>query len=179
MKPEFPKATQRQTPHHTASSRLASGMLPAAPYLTWNVRKITWSHIPQPASQSTSHYKTSLKPKPPKHFEILPAMGKGWRSEEESGRKKNTTASPPQFCFSSESLVLPFTHTVKAGAIFFSFVLFPLEKETQKPYPPLHLQRAEAFPERFAGELDHWNRSFHWATGSCTETTFTPSISYV
>lgn len=62
-------------------------------------------------------------------------MGEGRGSEEESGRKKETAAFPSQPWISSESFALPFTHTIKPGATFFSSVL---EKERQKIPTLLH-----------------------------------------
>lgn len=62
--------------------------------LNTNVRKITWSHNLQPVSRSTPRYKTSLEPKSPQHFEILPAMGEGRGSEEEKWEEEGNGCFP-------------------------------------------------------------------------------------
>lgn len=87
-------------------SLFRAGLMNAAfsSMLNMNVWKITQRHTPQPVSQSTSHYKTSLDPKSLQHFKILPAMGEGRGNEEESGRKKEMAASPSQPCTSLKAL---------------------------------------------------------------------------
>lgn len=128
MKLEFPKATQRQTLHQPASSRLASGMLPPAPYLTWNVRKITWS----------------LKPKPPQHFEILPAMGKGWRSGK--WKEEENNCFPFSILYFLWKLSSPlYTHS-KSRSYFLFLCPFSSGKRNKKALPSFTLANSWTLP---------------------------------
>lgn len=102
--------------------------------LTTSVRKITWSHNPQPVSRSTSCYKTSLEPKSPQHFEILPAMGERRGSEEESGRKKETAAFPSQYLL--RKLRSPLYTQSKSRSYFFSPLSW--KKDGQKSHTLLY-----------------------------------------
>lgn len=141
--------------------------------LNTNVRKMTWSHNPQPVSRSTSHYKTSLEPKSPQHFEILPAMGEGRGSEEESGRKKETAAFPSQYFLWKLCSPL-YTQSKKQELLFF---LCPGKKMDKKALPSFTLANIPLHPCQVC-----------WGAGApkqqlslgkyCAEMTFSLSISY-
>lgn len=138
--------------------------------LNANVRKITWSHIAQPVSQFTSHYKVSLEPKSPPYFEILPATGEGWESEEESGGRRKRLLPLPNLAFPLKAVLSPLDR-VKTRATFFSSAL---EKDGQKS--PTLLYSCKYLPLSLPGLLGSWSTRAAACTGLQSPAQRRPSL---